>query len=258
MLILKTIFKSFPSAFKPVLRGISLQLAAGDFCVIVGSNGSGKSTLLKTISGEYSCDAGQIILDGQEITQRALYERATMISGVVQDITKGIIPEMTLLENLALSQLRQEKASLRFYRTRQEALTQKVIELGLGLERYLDTLMGSLSGGQRQMMALVMATLARPKLLLLDEHCSALDPKSSLMLMKYTATLVAQQQLTTLMITHNLHDALIYGNRLIMLHQGEIVLDISGEKKKELTVEKLLAMFHHYEDAELASDQDER
>lgn len=241
MLNLKNVTKSFSGSFSPVLKGIDLTLSDGEFCVVIGSNGSGKSTLMRVISGEYSIDSGNIDTGSK------------IIASVTQDVNKGTIPEMTLLENIVLSKLLAKSASFNFYKQQKEEIITIVKELGIGLERYIDEALSSLSGGQRQMIATLMAIHARPDILLLDEHTSALDPKAQNLLMKYTVESISKNKITTMMITHKLDDAIRYGDRLIMLHQGQIVLDISGKEKQALSVDKLLDLFHSYEDLMLRS-----
>ncbi|MBN9288316.1 MAG: hypothetical protein BGO43_09270 [Gammaproteobacteria bacterium 39-13] len=249
MLQLKQLSKSFSSSFKPILSEFSLTLKKGDFCVLLGSNGSGKSTLLKALSGEYTLDSGTILLDQQVITSLPIHARASFISSVSQDIARGTVQELTLLENLSLSLKRGKKASFSPFSRQRQYLCHQIAALNLGLEQYLDTPLSALSGGQKQMIATVMATLCQPKLLLLDEHCSALDPKAQSMLMAFTARMVQEHQITTLMITHNLNDALNYGNRLIMLHEGNIVVDMNDKQKRAASISQLLNMFHTYEDS---------
>ncbi|MCT4634868.1 MAG: ATP-binding cassette domain-containing protein [Rickettsiales bacterium] len=241
MLNLKNVEKSFSGNFAPVLKGINLDLSHGEFCIVIGSNGSGKSTLMRSISGEYSIDSGVINTNNK------------IIASVTQDINKGTIPEMTLLENIVLSKLLAKSASFNFYKNQRDAVISIVKELGIGLEDYIDQPLSSLSGGQRQMIATLMAVHAKPDIMLLDEHTSALDPKAQKLLIEYTAKSIVNNKITALMITHKLDDAISYGDRLIMLHQGEIVLDLKGEKKKALTVKKLLDLFHKYEDLTLRS-----
>lgn len=241
MLNLKNVEKSFPGNFSPVLKGIDLDLSFGEFCVVIGSNGSGKSTLIRSISGEYTIDSGVINTNNK------------IIASVTQDINKGTIPEMTLLENIVLSKLLAKSASFSFYKDQREEVIAIVKELRIGLEDYIDQPLSSLSGGQRQMIATLMAIHAKPDILLLDEHTSALDPKAQNLLIEYTTKSIVNNKITALMITHKLDDAIRYGDRLIMLHQGKIVLDLQGDKKKELTVNKLLDLFHSYEDLTLRS-----
>jgi putative ABC transport system ATP-binding protein len=251
MLTLTSISKTFPGGFKPVLTNINLHLKPNDFCMVIGSNGSGKSTLIKIISGEYASDTGKIIIEDDDLTKQ---DRSHVIASVTQDVNQGTIPEMTLLENMTLSLSRTKKTCFSFYHHRANQITQEIKALGIGLEQYLYTPLSHLSGGQRQMVATIMAVTSKPKLLLLDEHTSALDPGTQRMVMTYTAKNIAEQQLTSLMITHNLVDAIHYGNRLIMLHQGQIVFDVSGKEKSNLNVSELLALFHLYEDTVLLED----
>lgn len=253
MLELDNIQKSFPGNFEPTLKNIHLNLEKGDFCIVIGSNGSGKSTLMKTISGEYFLDKGKILINGQDVTKQ---NRSKFIASVTQDVTKGIIPEMTLLENMVLSQMRNEVGGFKFYKMREAEILTILQSIHLDLEHYINEPLQKLSGGQRQIIATLMAMSSKPKILLLDEHTSALDPKMQNLLMNYTATQIAQQEITTMMITHRLDDAAKYGNRLIMLHEGCIVLNVAGEEKKSFDVETLLALFHKYEDMMLKSSKD--
>ncbi len=229
MLTLKNISKTFPGFLDPVLNAINLELKQGDFCVIIGANGSGKSTLLKIISGEYEADEGEITIEGPP-----------NIAQVNQDINKGTIPQMTLLENMSLSDLRTKKAKLAFYSRHRQKHIQQVQKLGINLEHYIDHPLATLSGGQRQMIATLMALSSLPRILLLDEHTSALDPTMQEMLMDFTAKSIAEHCLSSLMITHKMEDAIHYGNRLIVMHKGQIVFDVSGEEKFSLKVSELL------------------
>ncbi len=238
MINITKIIKSFQGLFRPVINDISLNLERGDFCVLIGANGCGKSTLLKLISGEHKADAGEIKLSGD-------------VAQVVQDVNLGTVPEMTLLENIALSEVKTPK--LLFYRRYRDQVIQKLKELDIGLEEYIDQPLKMLSGGQRQMIATLMAINSGREILLLDEHTSALDPKMQTLLMDYTHKQAINRGLTTIMITHKMDDAIKYGNRLIMLHQGKIVLDIQSPQKKSMAVQNLLAMFHQYEDQLLVS-----
>jgi putative ABC transport system ATP-binding protein len=236
MLEINNITKSFPGVFDPVLNGISLSLRNGEFCTIIGANGSGKSTLLKIISGEHTSDSGTISRDGD-------------VSQVVQDVNKGTIPAMTILENIALAQMKYP--CFAFYKRFRNEVMKKIIDLNIGLEKFIDQPLGCLSGGQRQVIATLMALNSGSKILLLDEHTSALDPKMQILLMEYTSRSVRELGLTTLMITHNMEDAVKYGNRLIMMHRGKIVTDMSGKEKSKLTIQALLNMFHEFEDLSL-------
>lgn len=251
MLTLTNIHKSFPGNVNPVLTNINFTLKPCDFCVVIGSNGSGKSSLMKMIAGEYKPDAGAIFLENQDVTKLS---RSHAIAYVTQDVQQGTISEMTLLENMILSLSRTQTARLSFYSRRKTQVIQAIKALNMGLEFYLDTPLGHLSGGQRQMLATVMAVSSKPKLLLLDEHTSALDPKTQQVVMAYTAHAIATQPLSSLMITHHLADAIAYGNRLIMLHQGQIVLDLSGQAKANLTMTQLLKLFHCYTDSALLEE----
>ena len=208
MITMQDVKKSFAGFFKPVLDGVSLTINRSDFCVVIGANGSGKSTLLKVISGEYICDSGSVNSKG-------------LISKVEQDVNLGCIPEMTLLENIALSA--SAKPKLAFYSRNAEKIIENIKSLNIGLEEYLNQPLKILSGGQRQTIATLMAISLEREILLLDEHTSALDPKMQTLLMEYTANQIAKLDLTALIITHKMDDAIKYGNRLIMLHQGKIV-----------------------------------
>lgn len=238
MINITKVIKSFQGLFRPVINDVSLSLERGDFCVLIGANGCGKSTLLKLISKEHKVDSGEIKLSGD-------------VAQVLQDVNLGTVPEMTLLENIALSEVKTPK--LLFYRRYRNQVIEKLKELGIGLEEYIDQPLKMLSGGQRQMIATLMAINSGRQILLLDEHTSALDPKMQSLLMQYTAEQIAQRDLTTIMITHKIDDAIKYGNRLIMLHQGKIVLDLDKEPKGRLQVQDLLIMFHQYEDQLLVS-----
>jgi putative ABC transport system ATP-binding protein len=238
MINISKVTKSFPGHLKAVLDGIDLSLKQGDFCVLIGANGCGKSTLLQLISGEHTADYGEI-------------NRAGEVAQVVQDVNLGTVPDMTLLENIALSEIKAPR--LLFYKRYKEEVICKLKALDIGLEGYINQPLKTLSGGQRQMIATLMAINSGCKILLLDEHTSALDPKMQALLMEYTHHQVRERGLTTVMITHKLDDAIKYGNRLIMLHQGKIVLDIQGEQKQTMSVQALLAMFHQYEDQLLVS-----
>ena len=255
MLKISQLIKSFPGGFEPVLKGISLEIEAGDFCVILGSNGSGKSTLMRCLSGDYELDSGAVYLGGQDVTRR---NRSKFIASVIQDTNKGTIPEMTLLENMALSKMRSQRARFCFYKKYEKEVVQEVKGLGIGLESYLYKPLGLLSGGQRQMVATLMAMSSAPQLLLLDEHTSALDPKTQHILMNYTAHHIYKNKVTSLMVTHKLDDAVRFGNRLIMLHQGKIVKDVKGAQKSGLGVEELLSLFHQYEDQMLTAGKEGR
>ncbi|MDR1235828.1 MAG: ATP-binding cassette domain-containing protein [Holosporaceae bacterium] len=242
MLKISEIKKSFSGIFEPVLKGINLSLEKGEFCVLIGANGSGKSTLLKIISGEYSADSGEVRRNGG-------------VSQVVQDVNKGTIPAMTMLENIALSRTKTPRFS--FYKRHKNDVRDKIKDLNIGLEKFIDQPLSVLSGGQRQTIATLMALNSGGKILLLDEHTSALDPKMQILLMEYTVKSVREQELTTIMITHNLEDAVKYGDRLIMMHKGRIVVDMKGREKSNLTIPFLLEMFHKFEDQSLLHEGEE-
>lgn len=248
MLEIKNLSKSFPLRSEPVLDSINFQLEDGEFCVVLGSNGSGKSTLLKTIMGEYRQDRGSIFLNGKNIGKQPLYRRSKLISSVEQDISKGTIGDMTLLENMVLSSLRGRKPTTKLCSDYSLEMYKIVKDLGVGLEKYLYAPMAKLSGGQRQIIATLMASLAGTELLLLDEHTSALDPKSSIRLMKYSAEKISSSKITTLMVTHDISDAIEYGDRLIIMSHGKIVEDISGKEKMSLTKEYLMRVFQSIEE----------
>lgn len=251
MLKLSNIQKSFPGNFEPTLKDLNLHLNQGEFCIVIGSNGSGKSTLMRTISGEYNVDSGKILISGNDVTKQ---DRSQFIASVTQDIAKGTIPEMTLLENMVLSQMRGQSGNFNFYKKKENEVLSVIKSLGMGLETYIHDPLQKLSGGQKQIIATLMAINSKPEILLLDEHTSALDPKMQKLLMQYTVNSIAHHNITTMMITHKLDDAATFGNRLIMLHQGRIVLDVHGEEKKALDVNTLLDLFHKYEDLTLKSN----
>ena len=227
------------------LKDLSLHLAEGESIAVIGGNGAGKSTLLNAVAGVWSVDSGSIHLGGADITHLPEYKRAKNIGRVFQDPMMGTAANMQIEENLALAVRRGCRRSLRMgiAKAEREQFREMLKILGLGLEDRLTDKVGLLSGGQRQALTLLMATLQKPKLLLLDEHTAALDPKTAAKVMEVTRTLVNQAQLPTLMITHNMRDAIEYGDRLLMMYGGRIVVDVSGEEKKKLTVEHLLNLF---------------
>ena len=249
MLTLTGITKTFnPGTLneKKALRGIDLHLDAGDFAAIVGSNGAGKSTLFNAIAGNFFTDAGRIELDGRDITFEKEFRRSRDIGRLFQDPLRGTAPHMTIEENLALAYLRVAKRGAGFSRVsrRERALfRERLAQLGLGLEDRMSQPVGLLSGGQRQALTLLMATLVTPKLLLLDEHTAALDPATADKVLALTTAIVAERKITCLMITHNMHSALALGNRTLMMDDGRIVLDVKGEEREKMTVEDLLAAF---------------
>ena len=260
MLELKELYKTFhPGTVnaKTALNGLSLTLHDGDFATVIGGNGAGKSTMLNAAAGTLTVDAGKVFIDGTDVTDLAEYKRAAMIGRVFQDPMMGTAPSMHIEENLALAARRGQKRRLCWGITREERekYRQLLSTLGLGLESRLGVEVSTLSGGQRQALTLLMATLKSPKLLLLDEHTAALDPKTAAKVMELTNRIVSREHLTTLMITHNMRDAIQYGNRLIMLHEGCIILDISGEEKQKLTIPDLLNEFAKASGDEFASDR---
>lgn len=232
---------------KKALSGLSLELAKGDFVTILGSNGAGKSTLFNAIAGSFVVDSGSILLDGQNITNLPDYKRSKFIGRLFQDPLKGTAPNMTIEENLALAYMRASHGTSPFSmvsaRDRRE-FREKLAMLELGLEDRMDHPVGLLSGGQRQALTLLMATLVTPKLLLLDEHTAALDPATAEKVLALTKKIVAENGITCLMITHNIPSALSLGNRTIMMKGGSIVLDIAGQERADMTPEKLLKVFH--------------
>lgn len=229
-----------------VLKGIDFEVYAGDFITVIGGNGAGKSTLLNTIAGTILPTTGTIELADKDVTKMNAFKRSKFIGRVFQDPRMGTATRLTIEENMAIADRRGQKQNLSTGVKRKQIpfFEKQLAQLGLGLEDRLKMEIGLLSGGQRQAITLLMATLNTPDLLLLDEHTAALDPKTSKIVLELTKKLVEQQNLTTLMITHNMEDALAYGNRLIMLHQGRIVVDVRKEEKENLTVEALLRLFH--------------
>ncbi len=243
---------------KTALSGLDLVLADGDFVTVIGGNGAGKSTLLNAIAGVWKPDFGKIEIDGVDVTNLPEHKRARFLGRVFQDPMKGTAPDMEIAENLSISARRGVKRRLRWGcpRRERESYRELVAQLGLGLEDRLSTKVGLLSGGQRQAITLLMATLRQPKLLLLDEHTAALDPKTAAKVLEITDKLVEENHLTTLMITHNMHDAIAHGNRLIMMHEGRVVVDIAGEEKRNLTIRQLLDLFERESGSAFASDKE--
>ena len=242
---------------KTALNGFDLHLKDGDFVTVIGGNGAGKSTLLNAIAGVWKPDFGKIEIDGVDVTAMPEYKRAKFLGRVFQDPMKGTAPDMEIAENLSIAARRGMRRGLRWGcpRKERENYVSLLAQLGLGLETRLSTKVGLLSGGQRQAVTLLMATLKKPKILLLDEHTAALDPKTAAKVLEITDKLVTENHLTTLMITHNMRDAITYGNRLIMMHEGNVIVDISGEDKKKLTVEDLLEMFSKASGKAFANDR---
>ena len=248
MLKIENVFKTFNAGTvneKKALRGLNLHLEPGEFVTVIGGNGAGKSTMLNCVSGAYSVESGKILIDGNDVTNLPEYKRAKFIGRVFQDPMMGTAGNMWIEENLALAARRGHARTLRsgITKAEREEYREKLKILDLGLEDRMTTKVGLLSGGQRQALTLLMATLQKPKLLLLDEHTAALDPKTAAKVLEATQRIVSKDNLTTMMITHNMRDAIAYGNRLIMMYDGHIVVDVSGEEKKNLTVEQLLNLF---------------
>ena len=260
MLDIQNIYKTFnPGTVneKTALNGLSLHLDEGDFVTVIGGNGAGKSTMLNAVAGVWPVDEGRIMIDGTDVTRLSEHQRAKYIGRVFQDPMTGTAATMQIEENLALAARRGKPRTLRIGITRREREEYKELlkSLDLGLENRLTARVGLLSGGQRQALTLLMATMNRPKLLLLDEHTAALDPKTALKVLTLSAKLVAENHLTALMITHNMKDAIKYGNRLIMMHEGRIIYDVKGAEKKALTVPDLLQKFEEVSGGELANDR---
>ncbi|MFZ1420169.1 MAG: ATP-binding cassette domain-containing protein [Leptotrichiaceae bacterium] len=252
----KTFFTDLGEA-REIFKGLNFKAENGDFVTIIGSNGAGKSTLLNLVNGSIIPDEGTIMLNSDtEITKIDRHKRAQWISQVYQNPSQGTAPSMTVLENLSMAKNKGKKFDLTFGLDTKniDFYKEQLATLGLGLENHLQTKVGMLSGGQRQCLSLIMSTLNHPDILLLDEHTAALDPQTSKIIMEKTEEIIRKNNIISLMITHNMQDAIDYGNRLIMLHKGEIIFDFKGEEKKQLTVKKLLEMFNQ-KDAQL-SDKD--
>ena len=260
MLEIRNISKTFnPGTVneKRALRNVNLTLEDGDFVTVIGGNGAGKSTMLNAIAGVWPVDQGQILIDGKDVTKLPEYKRAAFLGRVFQDPMNGTAATMGIEENLALALRRGQSRTLRAgIRNQEREVYRRLLStLGLGLEDRLTSKVGLLSGGQRQALTLLMATLKKPKLLLLDEHTAALDPKTAAKVLETTEMIVNRDRLTTLMITHNMKDAIIHGNRLIMMMDGNIIMDIRGGEKKSLTVEDLLHKFEEVSGEEFTSDK---
>lgn len=260
MLELKNIYKTFNAGTvneKMALRGLNLTLEDGDFVTVIGGNGAGKSTMLNAIAGVWPVDQGQILIGDADVTKLPEYKRAKYLGRVFQDPMTGTAATMEIQENLALALRRGDSRTLKAGITKKEhaKYREMLATLGLGLEDRMTSKVGLLSGGQRQALTLLMATLKKPKLLLLDEHTAALDPKTAAKVLRTTDMIVNRDNLTTLMITHNMKDAIAHGNRLIMMMDGNIILDIRGEEKKKLTVADLLHKFEEASGEEFANDK---
>ncbi|MCR5594899.1 MAG: ABC transporter ATP-binding protein [Lachnospiraceae bacterium] len=260
MLELKNIHKTFnPGTVneKTALCGLDLKLNEGDFVTVIGGNGAGKSTMLNAIAGVWFVDEGTITIDGDDVTKLPEHKRAKYLGRVFQDPMNGTAATMQIDENLALAARRGKFRSLKKGITAKEMayFKERLATLDLGLEERMTTKVGLLSGGQRQALTLLMAALVKPRLLLLDEHTAALDPKTAAKVLETTQRIVDADNITTLMITHNMKDAIAHGNRLIMMHEGRIIYDVSGEEKKNLHVSDLLAKFEEASGGAFANDR---
>ena len=260
MLEIKNVHKTFNKGTineKKALNGVNLHLDPGDFVTIIGGNGAGKSTTLNMVAGVYPIDQGTIILDGKDISDLPEYKRAYMLGRVFQDPMMGTASNMQIEENLAIASRRGKFPGLSWSSkaSQREKFREMLAELDLGLEDRLTSKVGLLSGGQRQAVTLLMASLRKPKLLLLDEHTAALDPKTAAKVLELTDKIIEENHLTAMMVTHNMRDAIAHGNRLIMMNNGRVILNISGEEKKKLTVEDLLIKFEEVSGEEFDSDK---
>ena len=260
MLILRDVRKTFnPGTImrKTALSGVDLTLHRGDFVTVIGGNGAGKSTMLNAIAGTFQIDQGSILLCGRDVTHLSEHRRATFLGRVFQDPMTGTAASMNIEENLALALRRGQPRGLRWGISARERdlYREKLASLDLGLESRMGSKVGLLSGGQRQALTLLMATLKRPELLLLDEHTAALDPKTAEKVLNLTRLLIQENGLTALMVTHNMKDALAMGNRIIMMHEGSVILDLNEEQKRNMKVEDLLAQFEKASGRELANDR---
>lgn len=240
----------------PVLRGLSLNISKGEFVTVIGSNGAGKSTLLNAICGDYLVDSGKIYLNGKDVTRKTTWQRAAEVARVFQDPMLGTCEGLTIEENMALAYCRGQHRTLSFFvkKETREFFREKLSILKLGLENRLSDRMGLLSGGQRQAVSLLMASLQPSSILLLDEHTAALDPKTAAFVMELTDQIVSENQLTVMMVTHSMQQALDHGSRTVMLHQGQVVLDVAGEKRQRMGVQDLLQMFEHTRGERITDD----
>ena len=260
MLKLDNIHKTFnPGTIneKIALNGVNLTLNEGDFVTVIGGNGAGKSTTLNALAGVWPIDSGKIYIGGDDVTKLSEHKRAKYLGRVFQDPMTGTATTMSIEENMAIAARRGEKRGLSWGITHQERDTYREMlkALDLGLEDRLTSKVGLLSGGQRQAITLLMASIKKPKLLLLDEHTAALDPKTAAKVLEISDKIIAENHLTAMMVTHNMKDAIVHGNRLIMMHEGKVILNISGEEKKKLTVEDLLHQFEKVSGEEFANDK---
>ncbi len=260
MLEIKNLHKTFNKGTineKVALAGVNLQLNPGDFVTIIGGNGAGKSTTLNAIAGVWPVDQGNIIVDGVDITNLPEHKRASYLGRVFQDPMTGTAATMSIEENMAIAARRGKKRGLGWGITKKEReeFKEQLKELDLGLDERMSSKVGLLSGGQRQAITLLMAAIQEPKLLLLDEHTAALDPKTAAKVLAISEKLIAEHHLTAMMVTHNMKDAIAHGNRLIMMHEGKIIYDVSGEEKKNLKVADLLKKFEEVSGGEFANDR---
>jgi len=260
MLVCKDIQKTFDAGSateKKALQGVSFEMKDNDFVTIIGGNGAGKSTILNSIAGVFPVESGSIMIDDNDVTRMPEFSRAKYIGRVFQDPRMGTVPNMTIEENLAIAVRRGKKRTLRWgiKRNEREIFCEYLQTLGLGLENRLKAKVSTLSGGQRQALTLLMATIQKPLILLLDEHTAALDPKTAKSVLELTDRIVSENKLTTMMVTHNMRDALKCGNRLMMMHEGNIILDVQGDEKAGLTVPDLLKMFEQASGEAIANDR---
>lgn len=260
MLEIRDVYKTFnPGTIneKMALRGVSLKLEDGDFCTVIGGNGAGKSTMLNSIAGTWPVDNGMILIDGEDVSGLPEHKRAKFLGRVFQDPRMGTVADMGIDENLAIAARRGKKRGLKWGVTKaeREKYREMLKQFDLGLENRMTAKVGLLSGGQRQAITLLMATIRKPRVLLLDEHTAALDPKTAAKVLELSDKIISKHKLTALMVTHNMNDAITHGNRLIMMNDGKIILDIKGEEKKKLTVEALLAKFKEISGSNLSNDR---
>ncbi len=260
MLKINGVYKTFNRGTineKRALNGVDLELNEGDFVTIIGGNGAGKSTLLNSICGVFPVDSGSIVIDGKDVTRLPEHKRAKYLGRVFQDPMMGTAADMWIEENMSLAYRRGMSRGLKWAITSKERkmYREMLSQLGLGLEDRLSSKVGLLSGGQRQALTLLMAVMRKPKLLLLDEHTAALDPKTAETVLELSEKFISEGNLTTLMITHNMKDAITHGNRLIMMHEGRVIYNVSGEEKKKLTVDDLLKKFADLSGEEFANDR---
>ena len=260
MLEIKNIYKTFNVGTqneKRALNGVSITLNDGDFVTVIGGNGAGKSTTLNAIAGVWPVDSGNILSEGVDITKLSEFKRAKYLGRVFQDPMTGTAATMSILENMAIAARRGKRRGLKWGVTKEEKdlYMEMLKKIDLGLEDRLTSKVGLLSGGQRQALTLIMATIQKPQLLLLDEHTAALDPKTAKKVLELTDEVISENKLTAIMITHNMKDAIQYGNRLVMMHEGKIIYDVSGEEKKNLKVADLLVKFEQASGGEFANDR---